>query len=109
MASHKTLLYLGVFFVIYDMFINLPAFSISYFGILLLLIGYFKWKIYGFIMTFIWIGVTIQIIYDIYRLFAKTFIYLMHLSKSQHKDDEEDKDDDDDKKSVVSDIENKHK
>jgi hypothetical protein len=91
------------------MFINLPAFSISYFGILLVLLGYFKWKIYGFIMTFIWIGVTIQIIYDIYRLFAKLFIYLMNLSKSQHKDDEDTEDDVDDKKSVVSDKENKRK
>ena len=100
MASHKTLLYLGTFFIIFDIIVNFPAYSVSYFGILLVLIGYFKWKIYGFIMFFIWIGITIEVIYDIYRMTAKGFVFLMNKARSQHKveDDEED----DDASSVAS-------
>ena len=78
MASHKTLLYLGTFFILFDMAIHYPIYSISYFGLLLVLMGYFKWKIYGFIMFFIWIGIVIEIIYDIYRIIALGFVFLMN-------------------------------
>jgi hypothetical protein len=105
MASHKTLLYLGTFFIIFDIIVNFPEFSVSYFGILLVLIGYFKWKIYGFIMFFIWIGITIEVIYDIYRVTAKGFVFLMNKARSQHKvkgEEEEEDGGDDDASSVAS-------
>jgi hypothetical protein len=68
MAYHKTLLYLGAFFILFDIAIQFPNSSISIFGILLVLIGYFKWKIYWLIMKIIWIGIFIEVIYDISRL-----------------------------------------
>jgi len=55
------------------MFMNFPNYSVSYFGILLIIIGYFKLKIYSFIMTFIWIGIIIEIIYDISRIIYRFF------------------------------------
>jgi len=73
MASHKTLLYLGTFFILFDITMNFPSYSVSYFGIFLVLIGYFKWKIYGFIMFFIWVCITIEIIYDVFRLGYRFF------------------------------------
>lgn len=76
MAYHKTLLYLGVIFVIADMYISFPSYSVSYFGILLILIGYFKWKIYKFIMRILWLAIFIEVIYDISR-FAYKFLFYM--------------------------------
>lgn len=88
MASHKTLLYLGAFFILFDMAINFPKYSISIFGVILFLIGYFKWKIYSFIMKFIWLCIFIVIIYDIIRIIYR--IMLRNRSKSSEKEKEED-------------------
>lgn len=65
MASHKTLLYLGIFFILFDIIVPFPHFRISILGILLLAIGYFKFKIYSWIMWFIWFLIVIQFITDI--------------------------------------------
>jgi len=89
MASHKTLLYLGAFFILFDMVMNFPSYSVSYFGILLVLIGYFKWKIYGFIMFFIWVGITIEIIYDVFRLGYRFFKNLASKTKDNSDADSE--------------------
>lgn len=65
MASHKTLLYLGIFFILFDIIVPFPHFRISILGIFLLAIGYFKFKIYSWVMWFIWFLIVIQFITDI--------------------------------------------
>ena len=51
-------------------------------------------------MFFIWIGITIEVMYDVYRISAKGFIFLMNKARSQHK--VEDAEDDGDDASSVS-------
>jgi len=71
MASHKTLLYLGIFFVIFDILIQFPQFRISILGVFLIAIGYFKFKLYNWLMWFVWILVVFQIITDIGEIVYK--------------------------------------
>ena len=107
MAYHKTLLYLGAIFIIFDMGINFPKYSISIFGILLVLIGYFKWKIYSFFMKIIWFCIFIEVIYDIGRL---GYYYMRKMSinykknrlENEEKEDEESEDEDEEATNLLA-------
>jgi len=71
MASHKTLLYLGIFFVIFDILIQFPQFRISILGAFLIVIGYFKFKLYNWLMWFVWILIVVQFINNIWETISK--------------------------------------
>ena len=67
MASHKTFLYLGVFFILFHMAYYFPEYSISILGALLVIIGYFKIGLYSWITWLLWLAIFCEFVLDIGR------------------------------------------
>lgn len=59
--SYSIFIYLGIFFFISHFFIYGSGFDISYFGLLLMYIGYFKTELYNWFFILLWVFIGIEI------------------------------------------------
>ena len=60
--SYPIFIYLGIFFFIAHILIHGFGIDLSYFGLFLIYVGYFKIELYGWFFTLLWIMITIEII-----------------------------------------------
>ena len=58
--SYILFIYLGIFFFITHFFIYGTGIDISYFGIFLILVGYFKLPLYHWVFVLLWIFIIIE-------------------------------------------------
>jgi len=86
MASHKTFLYLGVFFILFHMAYYFPKYHISILGVILVTIGFFKIGLYSWITWILWILIFIECITDIGRAAYMGLAYYKHTKSVSFKD-----------------------
>lgn len=58
--SYILFIYLGIFFFITHFFIYGTGIDISYFGLFLILVGYFKLLLYHWVFVLLWIFIIIE-------------------------------------------------
>jgi len=90
MASHKTFLYLGVFFILFHMAYYFPEYSISILGALLVIVGYFKIGLYSWITWLLWLAIFCEFILDIGRAGYMGLMYYKANKKVTFRDPIED-------------------
>lgn len=79
--SYILFIYLGIFFFITHFFIYGTGIDISYFGIFLILVGYFKLPLYHWVFVLLWIFIIIEF----YNLGKIVFHYFFKKEKRNKK------------------------
>jgi hypothetical protein len=78
--SYFLFIYLGIFFFITHLFVYGSGIDISYFGIFLIYIGYFKVQLYNWILFLVWMFIFIEI-FNLGKMFYNTIYKRFHLKK----------------------------
>ena len=82
--------YIGIFLFITHIFCYGFSVDLSYFGIFLIIIGWRKWVLWGWVNILIWIFIVIEILATIYRLQGIVSKYLDPTGELDVDDDNDD-------------------
>lgn len=68
MDKYTWFFYIGIFLFVTHVFIHGINLDLSYFGLFLIILGWRKWVIWGWVNILIWIFIVIEILATIFRL-----------------------------------------
>jgi len=76
MDTHFWFFYIGIFLFVTQLIVQGISFDLSYFGILLIYLGWKKIEVWFFLKILIWIFIVVDVLASIYRLQQKVKNYL---------------------------------